>query len=207
MHRRHDLKKLLATLADGADEAYLDEVCGKVYEMFRVPIRDRLPKERVALTGKLIIHGKLKDPFEYFVTLGYYPDGRLGEIFIRQSGEGSTLGAIMDAMATAISIGLQSGIPWEVFAAKMAHQRFEPQGMTEAEDDDLKMVSSVLDYLARWVEKKKNFYKSTKPEPTAKEKLMAFMAEGIARDVDQKIMRCLEVDRTAENGMETDSDE
>ena len=117
------------------------------------PARYRLPDERIGTTGTLVIHAE-DETAVYAVTVGYYDDGRLGELFVRQEREGGTTGALLDAVATVISIGLQYGVPWEVFAAKLAHQRFEPSGFTEDKSGDLRMVSSPLDYLARWVSKR-----------------------------------------------------
>lgn len=118
------------------------------------PKRERLPDERRSRTGDLVISPGAPDEVRLVVTLGYYDDGRLGEIFVRQEKEGGTIGTLLDAVATIASIALQHGVPWSVIANKLAHQRFEPQGMTLDEDDDLKIVSSFLDYLARWTNKR-----------------------------------------------------
>jgi len=117
------------------------------------PPRFKLPADRTAVSKSLVIHGK-DSTKRYDITLGYYPDGKLGEVFVRQEREGGTVGSLLDATATVISIALQYGVPWPVFAEKLAHQRFEPAGMTEDSDNELKMVSSLLDYFARWVSKR-----------------------------------------------------
>jgi ribonucleoside-diphosphate reductase alpha chain len=109
-----------------------------------------MPRDRVAITKTLVIHGD-EATRQYDVTLGYYADGQLGEVFVRQEKEGGTLGALLDAVATVISIGIQHGVPWRVFAEKLAHQRFEPAGLTNDGNPELRMVSSLLDYFARWV--------------------------------------------------------
>lgn len=117
------------------------------------PARYRLPQDRQGITGKLVIHPEGGgDPNLYYVTVSYYPDGTLGEIFVTQQKEGETVGAYLDAVATAVSVGLQHGIPWETFAKKFSHQRFAPSGITEDDDPTLKFVASPLDYLARWVD-------------------------------------------------------
>jgi ribonucleoside-diphosphate reductase alpha chain len=114
------------------------------------PPRYRLPDERSGRTSTLVIHSGDK-VHSYDVTVGYYPDGEIGELFVRQEREGGTVGALLDAVATAISIGLQYGIPWKVFASKFAHTTFAPRGITDDEDHTLRFVSSPLDYLARYV--------------------------------------------------------
>jgi ribonucleoside-diphosphate reductase alpha chain len=45
------------------------------------------------------------------ITVGLYPDGQPGELFIRMAKEGSTVSGLMDAFATAVSLALQFGVP------------------------------------------------------------------------------------------------
>jgi ribonucleoside-diphosphate reductase alpha chain len=78
-----------------------------------------------------------------------YEDGRPGEIFIKMSKEGSTLSGIMDGLALTISLGLQYGVPLKVFVDKLLNTRFEPSGITA--NPNIRFVSSVLDYIARWL--------------------------------------------------------
>ncbi len=93
------------------------------------PRRERLPHTRRSLTHKFDIQGH-----EGYVTVGFYPDGRPGELFITMAKEGSTIGGLMDVLGTSISIGLQYGVPLEVFVNKFAHSRFEPAGFTKNPD-------------------------------------------------------------------------
>jgi len=55
---------------------------------------------------------------------------RPGEIFIRMAKEGSTIGGLMDTIATLVSVSLQYGVPVESLVRKFEHVRFEPSGMT-----------------------------------------------------------------------------
>ena len=61
--------------------------------------------------------------------------------------QGSTLSGVMDAFSMSISVGLQYGIPLEFYVSKFQNLRFEPAGMTD--DPDVRMATSVLDYLFR----------------------------------------------------------
>ena len=63
--------------------------------------------------------------------------------------EGSTIGGLMDVLGTSISIGLQYGVPLEVFVNKFAHSRFEPAGFTQ--NPDIPIAKSVADYIFRWL--------------------------------------------------------
>jgi ribonucleoside-diphosphate reductase alpha chain len=108
------------------------------------PRRERLPHTRRSLTHKFDIQGH-----EGYVNVGFYPDGRPGELFITMAKEGSTIGGLMDVLGTAISIGLQYGVPLEVFVNKFAHSRFEPAGFTR--NPDIPIAKSIADYIFRWL--------------------------------------------------------
>jgi ribonucleoside-diphosphate reductase alpha chain len=110
------------------------------------PTRRRMPTTRQSLTHKFDINGH-----EGYFTVGFYPDGNLGELFIRMAKEGSTIGGLTDALATSVSIGLQYGVPLEVFVNKFSHTRFEPAGFTKSDDDTIKIASSITDYIFRWL--------------------------------------------------------
>jgi ribonucleoside-diphosphate reductase alpha chain len=108
------------------------------------PRRERLPHTRSSLTHKFDIQGH-----EGYINVGFYPDGRPGELFITMAKEGSTIGGLMDVLGTAISIGLQYGVPLEVFVNKFAHSRFEPAGFTK--NLDIPIAKSIADYIFRWL--------------------------------------------------------
>lgn len=163
-NERPDIMVALRRMLDDlvADPEGIDGAVERVHSLFTrahtpapllTPPRYRLPNERLSRTGRLIIHGD-DGAHTYKVTVGYFDDGTLGEIFAAQEKEGATVGSLLDAVATAISIGLQYGIPWQVYAAKFARWRFPPSGPTEDEDTDLRTAASPLDYLVRWVSKR-----------------------------------------------------
>jgi ribonucleoside-diphosphate reductase alpha chain len=108
-------------------------------------VRHRLPAERMSITHKFGIGGH-----EGYITVGLYPSGAPGEIFIRMAKEGSTISGLMDSFATAISISLQHGVPLKVLVEKFAHTRFEPSGWTGSEE--LGYAKSIMDYLFRWMQ-------------------------------------------------------
>ncbi|EHY88397.1 vitamin B12-dependent ribonucleotide reductase [Saccharomonospora azurea] len=106
------------------------------------PVRKRLPKKRPSQTVSFTVGGA-----EGYLTAGSYPDDGLGEIFVKLGKQGSTLAGVMDAFSMSISVGLQYGIPLEFYVQKFQNLRFEPAGMTD--DPDVRMATSVLDYLFR----------------------------------------------------------
>jgi ribonucleoside-diphosphate reductase alpha chain len=107
-------------------------------------IRHRLPEERASITHKFSIGGH-----EGYITVGLYPTGQPGEIFIRMAKEGSTVSGLMDAFATSISLALQHGVPLKVLCEKFAHTRFEPSGWTG--NEQIGYAKSLMDYIFRWL--------------------------------------------------------
>ena len=83
------------------------------------------------------------------MTVGQYPDGNPGEVFITMAKEGSTIGGLMDCFGTAISMSLQYGVPLEVYVNKFSHTRFEPMGATK--NPDIRIAKSIVDYIFRWL--------------------------------------------------------
>jgi ribonucleoside-diphosphate reductase alpha chain len=113
-------------------------------ELFPRAQREKMPVERTSVTHKFSVGGH-----EGYLTVGMYPDGRAGEIFIKMSKEGSTLSGIMDGLALTISLGLQYGVPLKVFVDKLMNTRFEPSGISA--NPNIRFATSVLDYIARWL--------------------------------------------------------
>ncbi|HET8925978.1 MAG TPA: vitamin B12-dependent ribonucleotide reductase [Candidatus Acidoferrum sp.] len=113
-------------------------------ELFPRAAREKMPVERASVTHKFSVGGH-----EGYITVGMYDDGRPGEVFIKMAKEGSTLSGVMDGLALTISLGLQYGVPLKVFVDKLLNTRFEPSGITP--NPNIRFVSSVLDYIARWL--------------------------------------------------------
>jgi ribonucleoside-diphosphate reductase alpha chain len=113
-----------------------------VKKIIKVPVREKLPRNRTSKTFEF----RIAD-CKGFVTIGEYDDGRPGEMFMRVSKQGSTLAGIMDAFSISISYGLQYGVPLRHYVEAFTNTRFEPAGITD--DPDLRIATSILDYLFR----------------------------------------------------------
>ncbi len=108
-------------------------------------IRHRLQEERMSITHKFNIAGH-----EGYLTVGLYPNGEPGELFIKMAKEGSTVSGLMDSFALAVSIALQHGVPLRLFCDKFAHTRFEPSGWSN--NPDIGFAKSIMDYIFRWLQ-------------------------------------------------------
>src|SRR5262249_15088823 len=108
-------------------------------------VRHRLPEERMSVTHKFNVGGH-----EGYITVGLYPDGEPGELFIKMAKEGSTVSGLMDSFALAVSIAIQHGVPLKLLCEKFAHTRFEPSGWTN--NPDIGFAKSIMDYIFRWLQ-------------------------------------------------------
>jgi ribonucleoside-diphosphate reductase alpha chain len=108
-------------------------------------MRHKLQEERASITHKF----KVGD-HEGYITVGLYPNGEPGELFVKMAKEGSTVSGLMDSFALAVSLALQHGVPLKVFCEKFAHTRFEPSGWSG--NADIGYAKSIMDYIFRWLQ-------------------------------------------------------
>ncbi|MHA2100067.1 MAG: vitamin B12-dependent ribonucleotide reductase [Candidatus Kariarchaeaceae archaeon] len=110
----------------------------------RVPIRRRLAETRDSRIHKFEVNGH-----EGYIIVGLYEDETPGEVFIKMSKQGSTLGGVMDTVAVLTSMSLQYGVPLSALIRKFIHSKFEPSGMTK--NPKIPIASSIIDYIFRWL--------------------------------------------------------
>ncbi len=139
------------------------------------PVRRKLADERQSITHKFSIAGH-----EGYITVGLYDDGMPGELFISMAKEGSTISGLMDSFATAISYGLQYGVPLKFFVDKFSHVRFEPSGYTG--NDKVPYAKSIMDYIFRWLA-----YKFLGPEAVENEAGESMRLRPTAPEPQQKL--------------------
>ena len=111
------------------------------------PQRRRLPDDRVEVGRKF----KVGD-YEGYIHVGLFEDGTPGDIFVDIAKEGTTLAGLMNSFMISVSLGIQYGVPLEVYVSKFSHMRFEPSGLTN--DADIRVAKSIVDYIFRWMGKK-----------------------------------------------------
>ena len=111
------------------------------------PQRRRLPLDRTEVGRKFQV-----GDYEGYIHVGLYEDGTPGDIFVDIAKDGTTLQGLMNSLMIAVSMGLQYGVPPEVYVSKLSHMRFEPSGMTN--DEDIRIAKSIVDYIFRWFGKK-----------------------------------------------------
>ena len=70
------------------------------------PGRNRLPNRRACETIAFA-----RDGSQYQMTVGYFPDGRIGEVFLNADRSDSLLDVMASDAAIAVSLALQHGAP------------------------------------------------------------------------------------------------
>ncbi|MEM1072657.1 MAG: hypothetical protein AAGB48_08930 [Planctomycetota bacterium] len=110
-----------------------------------IAARRALPATRESLTHKFAVDGH-----EGYLTIGLYPDGAPGEIFLKISKEGSALSGMCQAFCRAFSLSIQHGLSINDAVARFKGMRFEPLGHTS--NPDIPRAESIVDYVARYLE-------------------------------------------------------
>lgn len=108
-------------------------------------LRQSLPVTRDSITHKFCIARH-----EGYLTIGLYPDGRPGEIFIKMSKEGSTMSGMCQAFCRAFSLAIQHGLSLQDAIGRFKGMRFEPLG--ETSNPEIPEAQSIVDYVARFLE-------------------------------------------------------
>src|SRR5207253_4719195 len=74
--------------------------------------RRRLPEDRVEVGRKFQV-----GDYEGYIHVGLYEDGSPGDIFVDVAKVGTTLQGLMNSLCIAVSMGLQYGVPPEVYVS------------------------------------------------------------------------------------------
>lgn len=122
----------------------------------RVSERERLPEDRTGTTAHFTIIAREEGPGEPgirevkgYITANTYPDGRLGEIFVRVGKAGSSE-MWLDMWAMSCSIALQRGATVDELFGKFIGQRFEPSGYVKWLEG-VPRCTSVVDMVSRFL--------------------------------------------------------
>ncbi len=105
--------------------------------------RYKLPSRRNGWTQKVTIAG-----YSVYLRTGEFPDGRLGEIFLTISRDGSTINHMAAGMAITMSLGLQHGVPLQEYVDAFTDSRAEPSGIVQ-NSEKVRMCTSIMDYVVR----------------------------------------------------------
>lgn len=80
-----------------------------------------------------------------YIMMNEYPDGTLGEVFLRLGKTGTTMAGFIDGFTQLLSISLQYGVPLDKMIRSFVHTKFEPAGFTD--NPQIRFADSLFDYL------------------------------------------------------------
>lgn len=145
--RKWDPERIWRALVASCKEHLEAEV-----QRLSAPRRRKLPGRRMSQTVKFEIGGAQ----EGFLTVGTYPDGRCGEIFLRIGQGGTFVAGTLDAFAKAISMQLQYGVPLDEVIESFSGMAFDPAGFCRVGDDgedpvtpEIRSASSTIDLVMK----------------------------------------------------------
>jgi len=107
--------------------------------------RHTLAQTHDSVTHKFSVGGH-----EGYLTVGLYPDGSPGEIFIKIAKEGSSISGFCQAFCRAFSLSLQFGLSIPDAVKRFKGMKFEPNGATN--NPNIPEADSIIDYVARYLE-------------------------------------------------------
>ena len=85
------------------------------------------------------------DGHKGYVIMNEYPDGTLGEVFLKFGKNGSTMGGLIDGFTQLLSVALQHGVPLDKLIRSFINTKFEPSGFTR--NPHIRFAGSLYDYL------------------------------------------------------------
>lgn len=109
--------------------------------------REPLPDRRGGFTQKVHVGGQT-----LYLRTGNYDDGALGEFFLNLSKSGTTLQGFASALAIAVSIGLQHGVPLDKYVRALRFMAFPPSGDVTGSGTAVRKCSSIPDYVMQELE-------------------------------------------------------
>jgi len=80
-----------------------------------------------------------------YLMMNEYPDGTLGEVFLKLGKTGSTVAGLIDGFTQLLSLALQYGVPLDKMIRSFVHTKFDPAGYTD--NPQVRFTESLYDYL------------------------------------------------------------
>jgi ribonucleoside-diphosphate reductase alpha chain len=103
-------------------------------------LRRRLPPDVFGHRHRFTIGGS-----KGYLMMNEYPDGTLGEVFLKLGKTGSTVAGLIDGFTQLLSLALQYGVPLDKMIRSFVHTKFDPAGYTD--NPNIRFTDSLYDYL------------------------------------------------------------
>ncbi len=111
-----------------------------------VPVREKAQGRRPGYT-----HSAKIGDIELYVTVNFYPDGRIAELFISTDKEGTVVKGLLASLSKAISNMLQYNIPAKDISRMLRGQQYEPSGFV-SRHPYIKQASSISDLVSKIID-------------------------------------------------------
>ncbi|MGL4738390.1 MAG: vitamin B12-dependent ribonucleotide reductase [Cellulosilyticaceae bacterium] len=109
-----------------------------------------------------------------YITVSFYEDGRVGEVYVSAGRQGSLVKGLLDSISTTISEMLQYGVPARDIAKMYRGQKFEPSGFVNGHPY-IKMADSISDLISKIIDIELADFTYCQVKPTPEEQT-AFVA-------------------------------
>ena len=126
-----------------------------------------LPR-RIKPTGirRAHVHEAQMAGLKLYVTISFYEDGRLGEVYVSAGRQGSLAKGLLDSISTTISKMLQYGVPAQDISQMYRGQKFEPSGFVYGHPY-IKMADSISDLISKIIDIELGDYSTCQVTPAA----------------------------------------
>jgi ribonucleoside-diphosphate reductase alpha chain len=119
----------------------MKEITSNLIRKFAFP--KELPTKRKNIMRKVSIGNH-----KLFMSNGEFDDGTLSEIFLDIHKEGTATRALLNCFAIAVSVGIQWGVPLEIYVDYFADVKFEPNGVVRGYEK-IKNADSIISLIFR----------------------------------------------------------
>lgn len=143
---------LTAGIEENAIEGDLSQYTYQELLKFATNCRKSIP-ERMRPSGMRMsrTHSAKIGDVELYVTIGFYHDGKMAEIFVSTDKEGTVVKGLLAALSKSLSNMLQYNVPPKEIARLLRGQQFEPSGFV-SRHPYIRTASSIADLLSKIID-------------------------------------------------------
>jgi ribonucleoside-diphosphate reductase alpha chain len=125
------------------------------------PIRIRPEGMRLSRT-----HAAKIGDIELYITIGFYEDGGIAEIFVSTDKEGTVVKGLLASLSKSISNMLQYHIPPDQISKMLRGQKYEPSGFV-SRHPYIKFASSISDLISKVIDIEHGDFSNCQVKPTS----------------------------------------
>lgn len=133
----------------------------------KVPVRVKARGRRVGFT-----HSAKIGDIELYVTVNFYPNGKIAELFISTDKEGTVVKGLLASLSKAISNMLQYNIPPQEISRTLRGQQYEPSGFV-SRHPYIKQATSISDLVSKIIDIELGDFSRCQVKPNGKEMVLS----------------------------------